>query len=218
MKVLMTCILGSLVLSIVFAQPNNTQENASKVILQRKVPGTELEFLSTRNVFYSSLWLTQVPGGMATIADCEPETLMQSWKPSNAALSQVLETLVATDPRYRWQMQNGVVNLLPATGEPPLLRIRINEFDVKDIASAREALAALLALPEVKQGMRDLNLKPGIAIITGSSQPNPPKASVSQRGGTLRQALNAIARAQERAIWEYIERHCEGQDEIVIRF
>jgi hypothetical protein len=218
MKVLMICIVGSLFLSIVFAQPKKMQEDASEVILQRKVPGSDMEFLSTRNAFHSSLWLTHVPGGMATIVDCEPDTLMQSWKPSNAALGQVLDALVATDPRYRWQMQDGVVNLLPATGEPALLRTRLTQFDIKDVASAREALSLLLALPEVKQGMRDLHLKPGIAIITGSSQPNPPKASVRQQGGTLRQALNAIALAQGRAIWEYTERHCDGQNEVVIRF
>lgn len=204
--------------AIVFAQPKKTQENASEAILQRKVPGSELEFLSTRNAFHSSLWLTNVPGGMATVVDCEPDTLMQSWKPSNAALGQVLDTLVATDPRYRWQMQDGVVNLLSAMGEPALLKTRLNQFDIKDVASAWEALSLLLALPEVKQRMRDLQLKPGIAIITGSSQPNPPKTSVKQHGGTLRQALNAIALAQGRAIWEYTERHCDNQREVVIRF
>jgi hypothetical protein len=214
----MTCILSSLFLSIVFAPPKQMQENASEDILQRKVPGSELEFLSTRNVLYSSLWLTHLPGGMATIVDCGPDTLVQSWRPSNSPLSQVLDTMVATDPRYRWQMQDGVVNLLPAAGEPALLKTRLNEFHVEDISSAREALSRLLALPEVKKGMRDLHLKPGIAIVTGGSAPNPPKFSVKQTGGTLRQALNAIASAQGRAFWEYIEIHCDGRAEVVIRF
>jgi hypothetical protein len=218
MKVLMTCILSSLFLSIVFAPPKEMQENSSEDILQRKVPGSELEFLKTTDVFYSSLGRTRLPGGMVRLVDCEPDTLMQSWKPSNSHLSQVLDTLVATDPRYRWQMQDGVVNLLPAAGEPTLLKTRLNEFDLEDIGSAREALARLLALPEVKKGMRDLHLKPGIAIIVGPSLPNPPKSSVKQSGGTLRQALNAIALAQGRAIWEYIEIHCDGRDEVVIRF
>ena len=218
MKVLITCILSSLFLLIVFASPQEAQENASEDILLRKVPGNELEFLSTRNVFYSSLWLTHLPGGMVRLVDCEPDTLMQSWKPSNSPLSQFLDTLVATDPRYRWQMQDGVINLLPAAGEPALLKTRLSKFEVEDIASAREALARLLALSEVKKGMRDLHLKPGIAIITGSSPPNAPKFSVKQNGGTLRQALNAIAYAQGRSIWEYIEIQCNGRHEVVIRF
>lgn len=218
MKVLMACILSAMFVSTVFAPPTKTQENASEDILQRKVPGSELEFLSTRNVFYSSLWLTHLPGGMATIVDCEQDTLMQSWKPSDAPLNQVLDTLVAADPRYRWQVQDGVVNLLPATGEPPLLKTHLNEFHIQDISSAREALSWLLARPEVNKGMRDLHLKPGIAIVTGGSAPNPPKFSVKQSGGTLRQALNAIAQAEGRAIWEYIEIHCDGRNEVVIRF
>jgi hypothetical protein len=218
MKVLVACILNSLLISIVLAPPKRPQENASEGILQRKVPGDELEFLKTRDVFYSSLWRTRLPGGMVRLVDCEEDTLMQSWKPLDSPLSQVLDTMVATDPRYRWQVQDGVVNLLPTAGEPTLLKTRLNEFHVENISSAREALSWLLALPEVKKGMRDLHLKPRIAIITGGSAPNPPKFSVKQRGGTLRQALNAIAYAQGRAIWQYIEIHCDGKHEVVIRF
>ena len=173
MKVVMICILSSLFLSIVFAPPKETQEIASEDILQRKVPGNELEFHSTPDVFYASLGRTRLPGGMVRLVDCEQDTLMQSWRPSNSPLSQVLDTMVATDPRYRWQMQDGVVNLLPAAGEPTLLKTRLNEFDLEDIGSVREALARLLALPEVKKGMRDLHLKPGIAIIVGHYQTLP---------------------------------------------
>jgi hypothetical protein len=218
MKALMIGILRSLFLSIVFVPPKETQENALEDILQRKVPGDELEFHKTTDVFYSSLGRTHLPGGMVRVVDCEPDTLMQSWKPSNSSLSQVLDTLVATDPRYRWQMRDGVINLLPAAGEPALLKTHLSKFEVEDLASAREALARLLALPEVEKGMRDLHLKPGIAMITGFSPPNPPKFSVKQNGGTLRQALNAIAHAEGHSIWEYIEVHCDGRDEVVIRF
>jgi hypothetical protein len=57
-------LFSSLFLSIAFAPPKETPDNASKDIVQRKVPGSELEFLS-RNVFDSSLWLTHLPGGNA---------------------------------------------------------------------------------------------------------------------------------------------------------
>jgi hypothetical protein len=236
MKVLIVCILGSLLVSIVFAPPRetagmpllllmtgrdaspSTQEDASEDILQRKVPGDELEFLRTTDVFYASLGRTRVPGGMVRLVDCEEDTLLQSWRPLDSPLRQVLHTMVAKDPRYTWKIQDGIVNLLPATGEPALLKTRLNEFHVEDISSAREALSWLLALREVKKRMRDLHLKPGIAIIVGGSGLNPPKFSVKQTGGTLHQALNAIAHAQGSAIWEYIEIHCDGKNEVVIRF
>jgi len=211
-------MLACLLAAIVFALPNVTQEKVSEDILQRKVPGDEFEFLKTTDAFYSSLGRTHLPGGMVRIVGCEQDTFMQSWKPLGSSLSQVLNTLVAADPRYQWKMQDGVVNLLPATGEPLLLKTRLNGFHMENISSALDPLDQLLALPEVKTRMRDLHLKPGIAIITSSSPANPSKFSVKQNGGTLRQALNAIASAQGRGIWEYIEIHCEGKNEVIIRF
>jgi len=236
MKVLIVGILlGSLMISTVLGLPRETagipqqsltgsdaappsQEDPSEDTLQRKVPGDELEFLRTTDVFYASLGRTRVPGGMVRLVDCEEDTLLQSWKPLGSPLRRVLDTMVVTDPRYIWKVQDGVVNLLPATGEPALLKTRLNEFHVENVSSARQALSWLLALPEVKKRMRDLHLKPGIAIIVDGSGLNPPKFSVKQKGGTLHQALNAIAFAQGNAIWEYIEIHCNGSNEVIIRF
>lgn len=218
MKVLMIGILCGLLVWLGFPAPKKAQENASEDILQRKVPGNELEFHRTTDVFHSSLGRTRLPGGMVRIVDCEPDTLMQSWKPLDSPLRQVLDTLVATDPRYRWQMQDGVVNLLPVKGEPPLLQTHLHEYEVEDLSSALEALDRLLALPEVRKRMVDLRLKQGLTLVKSLSSPNPAKFSVKQSGGTLRQALNAIALAQGRAIWEYVEIHCDGRDQVVIRF
>lgn len=218
MKVSLICITSILLFSAPFAPTKHIQAKAQEDILQRKVPGNEIEFLTTTDAFYSSLGRTRSPGGMARLASCEPDTLLQSWKPSEAALREVLDVLVASDPRYKWKMEDDVVNLLPATGEPTLLKTRLSEFNIEDTASARAALAQLLALSEVKKRMRDLHLKPGIALITGLSTPHPTKFSVKQSGGTLRDALNAIARAEGQGIWDYVETHCNGTDEVMIRF
>ncbi|MGH9963033.1 MAG: hypothetical protein ACREBC_38940, partial [Pyrinomonadaceae bacterium] len=105
-----------------------------------------------------------------------------------------------------------------ATGEPELLGTRINKFYSKRVSSASYALSQLLALPEVTKAMNDLDLKPGVVLVKSLSRPHPPKFSVRQDGGTLRQALNAIARAHGREVWQYIETHCDGSNEIVITF
>ena len=64
---------------------------------------------------------------------------------------EALDTIVEADPRYRWQLVDEVVNLLPADGEPALLNTRISKFRVTDVTSALDALSQLLALPEVKK-------------------------------------------------------------------
>jgi hypothetical protein len=67
-----------------------------------------------------------------------------------------------------------------------------------------DALDQLVRLPEVEKAREDLALKPGVAIILSSKSPQAKELSLNLKGVTLRQALNAIARAQGSAIWDYI--------------
>ena len=195
-----------------------SQSSVDESILERQVPGASLEYLATKAAFHSTLGRTRTAGGMARIAGCEEDTFKQSWNPLNAPLRQVLDSIVEADPRFRWQVEEGVVNLLPASGEPPLLGVRISDFHVENVAEASDALSKLLALPEVKRRMSDLRLKHGLNIFVSPSQPRPKEFSVSCKGVTLREALNSIARAQGRAIWQYTEIRCDGKNEVIIKF
>jgi hypothetical protein len=216
MKVLFACVLNSLLISIVVAPPKQPQKEAAENILQRNVPGDEQEYLTTTDVFHSSLGRVSVPGGMVRIFNCREDTIKHSWKAQGSTLRQVLDAIVAADSRYHWEVSDGVVNLLPVSGEPALLRARINEFHIENTASSLDALLRLLKLPEVVEAMSKLHLKPGLMLVDYWSAPR--QFSVRSNGVTLRQALNAIARANGRDIWEYVEIHCDGKDEVVIRF
>ena len=187
-------------------------------VLERSVQENELEYFTTTDAFYSSLDQTRSPGGMVRIMNCEDDKLKRPWRPSGSSLRQVLDAIVIADPRYQWQTQDDVINLLPIAGEPALLKIRIDEFHAKEITSGREALRHLLVLAEVRKGMEELHLKPGVALINSLSSFRPSSFSVHCKGVTLRQALNAIAHAEGSAIWDYVEIHCNGRDEVVIRF
>lgn len=186
--------------------------------LERQVQGRDLEYFTTTDAFYASLDRTRSAGGRVRIVNCEDDTFKRPWTPSGSPLRKVLDAIVAVDSRYQWQMQDGVINLLPVAGEPALLGIRINEFRAQEATSAREALGKLLALSEVREGMDGLHLKPGVALIDSWASPNPPAFSVHCKGVTLRQALNAIALSQGSAIWDYVEIHCQERNEVVIRF
>lgn len=87
-----------------------------------------------------------------------------------------------------------------------------------DIDSADVALGSLLALPEVKQAMNALGLNHGLVLLVSPTSPRPSKFSVNCKGASLRGVLNCIARAQGRAIWDYLETHCNGRNEVVIKF
>jgi hypothetical protein len=206
-------------LLVVMGQTNQVKKPiSSEDILARQVPGNDLEYLTTVDAVSLTLNYAGAAGGIIRIGSCTEETIKQPWKAQGSPLRQVLDTIVAADPRYRWQHEDGVINIVPATGEPDFLRVRITEFQVKNISSANAALGHLLALPEVKKGMADLNLKHGLNLFVSPKSPLPETFSVHCRDVTLRQALNAIARAQGRAVWDYIEMHCDGKNEVVIRF
>ena len=69
---------------------------------------------------------------------------------------------------------------------------------------------------EMKAAMANAELKGALAIITYS--PSPTEFSVQFKGGTLRQALNAIAVSNGHDVWDYREFHCGERNEVMIRF
>lgn len=214
----MTCIVVVMLMLTVSAQvKNGALPSSPDDLLDRQVPGGEMEYLPTSQAFYFSLSRAKVPGVMARVDNCEKDEPKQIWRPM-LPLRDVLDVIVAADPRYRWHIEDGVVNLLPAAGEPALLQIRIPRLRVQNVTSAKDALHHLLALDEVKKGMEEQQLKPGISVFVSGETANPKAFSVHCRNVTLREALNAIARAQGRATWDYIETHCEGRNEVIIRF
>ena len=202
----------------VSGQTTQIAKPSADEMLERSLPGNEVESLTTSNAFSRALGHVGIAGGAARVLGCEGDYFRQLWSPINKTLRQALDTIVETDPGYRWQLVDGVINLVPAEREPALLSTKISKFRVTDVTSALDALSQLLALPEVKTAMEDLHLKPGIALISHWSSPNPKPFTVTCKGVTLRQALNAIAHAQGRATWDYVETHCDQRNEVIIRF
>ena len=215
MRLLLICILNVLVACIVFAQSKTTKKNPLQNLLQRTVVAYEERSLTTPEAFHASLNLARVPGGMVTIIGCEEDKLKKNWNPQGQPLGQVLNEIVGADKNYRWETQDDAINLLPTSGEPLLLQTRVGEFNVTT-RSSLDALSELEKRTEVKAAMINLHLKGGLTIIMYS--PSPTEFSVRFKGGTLRQALNAIAVLRETDVWDYREIHCGEQNEVAIRF
>src|SRR5260370_37694559 len=98
MRVLIATILVSLFTSLVPFQDGRAQTNVSgRDILQRRVPGDELEYKAITDVFYSSVGRTGLPGGMVRLVSCGQDPLQLAWRPLGAPLGQVLNELVAAD-------------------------------------------------------------------------------------------------------------------------
>jgi len=215
MRPVIICILNVLVACILFAQSKTTQKNASSNNLERAVFAEQERSFTTAEAFHASLNRARVPGGMVTIVGCQEDTLKRNWKPQGQALGQVLNEIVGADRSYRWETQDGAINLLPTSGEPPFLQTRIGEFSIKTNSSL-DALSELEKRTEMKEAMINLHLQGGLTIIMYS--PSLTEFSVRFNGGTLRAALNTIAVSRGTDVWDYREIHCGQRKEITIRF
>lgn len=160
----------------------------------------------------NALFDAGAPGGIACVSDCN-QWVTHNFKPRDSSLRGVLDSIVATDPRYTWEVKDDVINVLPSNGLPPFFAIRMSRFEVSQVESPNEALFQLLAIPELQQAR--LNL--GHHFGQGGTYPFCPKGcppketkkiSVSLKDVTVREALNAIARAHGNAVWKFSQSEC----------
>jgi len=206
--------IASLILSICApnahgARVNVTNQNAQRISNE----------LPTQTRFLLALLAAQVPGGSVRIGDCSGQERTFRQDPTILPLHDALESITQADQRYQWQMDRGVVNLIPRTGEPRLLKARINRY--RTATNLNEALRQLLALPEVKAEASKLGLKlssGGLVLGPGPSNGGPSQVSVDVKNVSLRGALNALVRAHGRAVWEYHEYRCGGSNEFFVNF
>ena len=175
------------------------------------------EPLQIREAFLKVLSRARVPGGLALESDCATKNDGAEIEDATLPLQESLNRIVRKDPRYRWQSDRGAINLLPVTGEPEALSIRIKEFRAHNVKSVELALEQLLALPEVRAHETGQLINQGLRF-GGLSSPRAQPLRIYSRDATLREALNTIARAHGHAVWVYTERQCEGQHSISLEF
>lgn len=175
--------------------------------------------VTTQELFDRALGAAHYPGGFVWMMKCSGEDARFPDNGLILPLNEALESLTKRDPRYKWQIENGVVNLLPVQGEPPLLKLYINQFKVK--ADLSRALDQLLALREVREGAARLGLRQNTMTLLVGPSPIGGKSSaieVDVRNVNLREALNALVKAHGRAIWRYRDYHCNGDNEFSVDF
>jgi hypothetical protein len=214
MRVLFIFVFAALGGVIAFAQFGTTQKNLPAGALERPIYAQEGQPLNTPAAFRISILRARLPGGAAAVVGCQDD-LKRHWNPQGESLAQVLNEMTAVDKSYRWEVQDGAINLLPTTGEPSLLKTQVGEFNIETTSSLK-ALTPLQVRPEVAKAMQDIGLQHGIVIISYSPRLTP--FSVRFKGGTLRQALNAIAVAHGTDVWDYQEIRCGERKEVIIRF
>lgn len=186
--------------------------SASRLELSQK-----LETLHAREVFVDALATEGLPGGIVWQVICGVDTLQIKADLSSLQMDEKLNLIISAFPQYRWQKEQGVINLILKSGSPALLKTKLSNYRVDNAPSATVALEDLLNLPELKEATSRLGLKGAISFL-GLSSPRKRNITLSLTNVTVYEALNAIARAHGKAIWHYTEWECDGKKEYSIKF
>ena len=161
-------------------------------------------------------------GGAVITQGCEePSDSIVRFQGST--LREVLDDIITADPDYRWEVKDGVVNLIPAKGVPDLLTLRIDAFDSGDATSVTTAKTFLFALPEVRKRAVELGFDQaiygsGLYAVPPGARPARKLLNVRLQDVTLLEALNALVRTHKHGLWIYREIHCKSINHFDINF
>ncbi|MCI0556833.1 MAG: hypothetical protein L0287_38325 [Anaerolineae bacterium] len=200
-----------------FPSAINTKSASQLEFSQKPETVTSPKKQHAREVFVDALSTTGVPGGIVWRVICDADTPQIQADLSSLQMDEKLNLIVSSFPQYRWQNEQGAINLILQSGYPALLQTKLSDYQVDSAPSATVALGVLLNLPEFKEATSRLGLKNAISFL-GLSSPRKRNISLSLKNVTVYDALNAIARAHGKAIWNYTEWECNGQKEYSIKF
>ncbi len=225
MKSFTSTFLSTLILSsLLIATQNVEAEQASRPLPAdiRIAQDIQVDNWRVLDIFLYLLRGTGLQGGFVEIAACSglPKGHLQI--KGGGTVQQAMDALVAANPGYRWELKDGVVNLMPRAGAP-LLQTRIATFR-KD-ATDREIEAVLqdvLRLPEVKQREASLGLRQGISgggLSGGEEHPvprQPLRVQFALENLPLQDAFNKIIKESPNGVWIYHESDCNGAKSFIV--
>ena len=201
------------------------QTSPSERILEQQVSGINLTNITITNAMTTLLSSIGVPGGIAIVTKCGEDD-KYTFVLSGSTLRNALDAIVAANPQYTWQVDDGLVSVSLIDGPPPMLDFHISELRLRGARTTNEAVNQLFTIPEIQKRIEALRLNYGFNRIGVSELRSPNSAfsteiqqyNLTLKNITVREALNAIARAHGKAVWEYRERNCNGKTEFQIHF
>lgn len=218
-KILIVVLCGAMT-TVVISKGGQTKNQYGN-LLNRQAKQANLKDVKIGQAVMNALMDAGAPGGVVTVTGCT-EDVTHSFTPGDSSLRGVLDSIVSTDPRYRWELTDHLVNVIPSNGLPPFFKVRMAKFDVRKAETPNTALFELLAVPEVRQAKLNLGrhgVQGGVHVFCpGCPPPKTKKISVNLKGVTVREALNAIARADGSAVWRFSQRECGAQKSFSLEF
>ena len=173
--------------------------NARKVPLRAPIVGLPLTPYNLQRAFADLAWATRTPIGFEALRDqpWSPAPVASSFDTAGRNVDDVLDEIVAREPRYGWSSEGGVIHVRPRESvfDPgDLLNLDITGFEVDSMTLAQ-------ALREVRYALEP-GLRSGGWGSSGGSSPLLRRAFNVRRGPTnVQSVLDAIVSAHGAASW-----------------
>lgn len=179
---------------------DSTTASIDQIINIQLVDATLLQALSKLAVDY------RVPIGFEQAIDSRDSPNQHIYIKSGT-LKSVLDSLVTQEPRYRWELRDGVINITPVVGRDQflarLLETKVAQFELRKGTTDKFKIRdAVLALPEVQKLLQANS-------VIGKPYDYPYRRSIYSKDDVdltithsdVRGVLNNIARRSEHKIW-----------------
>ena len=114
-------------------------------------------------------------------------------------VKNVLDSVVAQDPRYQWALLDGAINMMPSSKSDSILDVEILALHLHNV-DVNEASREIMGLEQVRASLHKHHLEAGEFSPWRPNQGmNEVRISIDSRPSTLRQLLNQIA--QQTGFW-----------------
>ena len=124
---------------------------------------------------------------------------------TNTPLKDVLDYLVLAEPSYRWKLENGVINVIPAVDRDDLLEkllsLRIKQFEPPKGLYVFAFRDAILEIPEVHSFLQTNGLEASRTVHMNGGMPQPLDFEFRVADTELRALLNKLIRDGHRRMW-----------------
>ena len=126
-------------------------------ISDRKIDDVSVENLDLQKAIRSLARDKRIPIGLEVLPDNKLNSAPVSLRLERATVGEIVDKLLANDPRYHWREIEGVIDIAPLAHDP-LLETIVEHFDVKRKAKSA-ALDELGRAPELQAAFRESDVR-----------------------------------------------------------
>ncbi len=201
-----------------FIQTSIVQSSKTDVLSQN-VPHLVLTNVSVEKVLTELTTKYAVPIGLEVAwEDTSHASDKITINIEQGTVRDVLNALVKSDARYRWEQIDGIINVFPKLEQTGILDVVVHDFKINGIISTSVVRQAITDSPEVKSkldtlGIHLLNpvqLSIGVREVKRSF-------SINLQNVTVRSILNQIAKSGNTNYW-VVSRFGQNNEFLIINF